>query len=135
MIFPGDNNSHETYVDEHMKDEIEPAEADHGETVLESNKNIVTPKTRIPRADRSVEVVKNASNMDSKAATDDLMERTENGWWMCKPCGKTMKVSSDLRRHVEIHIEGLSFDCQLCDKTFRSRIALNNHHRAIGHRK
>ena len=63
--------------------------------------------------------------MDAKAAVDDLVEKTENGW-MCKACGKTTKTS-DIRRHAEIHIEGLSFDCHLCGKTFRSRNILKHH--------
>ena len=82
----------------------------------------------VPQLTLWVSVVSNASNMESKAAVDDLVEKTENGW-MCKACGKksTSKSSSDIRRHAEIHIEGLSFDCQLCDRTFRSRNALKTH--------
>ena len=75
----------------------------------------------------------NASNMDAKAAVDDLVEKTENGY-TCKACGKTMKTL-DIRRHAEIHIEGLSYDCQLCDKTFRSRMALANHRQDIHRNK
>ena len=63
------------------------------------------------------------------SAVDELVEKIEEGW-RCKPCGKISKsntASSDIRRHAEIHIEGLSFDCQLCDKTFRSRHSLKNH--------
>ena len=73
-------------------------------------------------------VVSNSSNIDPKAAVDDLVEKTEDGW-RCKACGKisTSKTSSDIRRHAEMHIEGLSFDCQLCDKTFRSRQNLAKH--------
>ena len=65
-------------------------------------------------------------SIDAKAAVDDLVEKTTEGW-MCRTCGKITKISSDIRRHAESHIEGLSFSCQLCDKTFRSRRVLANH--------
>ena len=46
----------------------------------------------------------------------------------CVKCEKTAKISSDIRRHVEIHIEGLSFECPFnCGQTFRSRVRLMNH--------
>ena len=136
-LIGGDNNSDGTHTDEYIKEDVEPPHRQE-ETVLdkvEYNDKYVAPKKRLPRADRPVAVVSSASNTEAKAAVDDLVEKTENGY-RCKACGKmsTSKFSSDIRRHAEIHIEGLSFDCQLCDKTFRSRIALNNH-KLNNHRK
>ena len=43
-----------------------------------------------------------------------------------------MNVSRDLfnaKEHVETHFEGLSFPCQSCDYTFRTRNALRSHNR------
>merc|ERR1719418_421280 len=65
-------------------------------------------------------------SIDAKVAVDDLVEKTTEGW-MCRTCGKITKNSSDIRRHAESHIEGLSFSCQLCDKTFRSRNSMATH--------
>jgi len=48
----------------------------------------------------------------------------------------TRKKEEDLRnmrRHVEVHIDGLSYQCTLCDKTFRSKQALADHRRK-GHK-
>ena len=52
---------------------------------------------------------------------------SENGLFKCKVCGKTNSKKQNMQKHVEIHIEGLSFDCDLCNKTFRSRESLRNH--------
>ena len=82
-------------------------------------------KRRAPRAEKAVAVVSNSTNLDAKAAVDDLVEKTQEGW-RCKACGKTMKTL-DIRRHAEIHIEGLSYQCPLCDKTFRQRALLKSH--------
>ena len=135
-LIGGDTGEIDTETDISMKEDIESShtqETIYQESVLEDfedNEKLVAPAKRISKADRSVVVVSNASNMEAKAAVDDLVEKTENGW-MCKPCGKTTSnrktALSDLRRHAEIHIEGLSFDCQLCDKTFRSRNSFNSH--------
>ena len=46
----------------------------------------------------------------------------------CNKCERTARTSSDIRRHVEVHIEGLSFECPLnCGNTFRSRMQLKHH--------
>ena len=48
----------------------------------------------------------------------------------CTLCDKivTGSGSTNFRNHFERnHMEGISFECPNCDKTFRSRGALNNH--------
>ena len=120
-LIGGNIDSDESNVEDNIKEE-------HSQTGLDSLERGEVIQKRIPKSEKLLEVVSNASNMESTAAVDDLVEKTENGW-MCKACGKksTSKSSSDIRRHAEIHIEGLSFDCQLCDRTFRSRNALKTH--------
>ena len=130
-LIGGNKDSHEVKTDEYIKENFELSqtqEESSGETVplnVEDNDKYVAPRKRLPRSDKSVAVVSSASNLEAKAAVDDLVEKTENGY-MCKACGKTTKTL-DIRRHVEIHIEGLSFDCQFCEKSFRSRNVLNTH--------
>ena len=45
----------------------------------------------------------------------------------CKICNKLSRDFTDAQKHVEIHFDGLSFPCQSCGKTFRSRNALRQH--------
>ena len=47
--------------------------------------------------------------------------------WQCIICNRVSRDLSNAKEHVEVHIEGLSFSCQSCDKTFRSRNALRQH--------
>ena len=65
---------------------------------------------------------------EAKRAVDEIVMKIEDGW-MCKACNKTVKQSSQIRKHAETHIEGLSFPCQLCGNSFRSRIQLGDHKR------
>ena len=68
----------------------------------------------------------NLEEVDQKI--EELTDRI-NGVWTCKACGKTSQRKRDLGWHIETHLEGLSFSCSDCDKTFRSRSVLDHHKR------
>ena len=54
--------------------------------------------------------------------------RGEDGLYSCGYCDKSGgKNFYNMRNHVEIHIEGLSFPCQSCAKTFKTRNILARH--------
>ena len=56
------------------------------------------------------------------------IEKCVDGGYKCTLCGKVDKKQlGHLKNHIETHLDGLSFPCQLCGKTFRSRNALNIH--------
>ena len=60
----------------------------------------------------------------------ELIQKNPDGSVTCKVCGRISKstcAASDMGRHVEIHMEGLSFPCKSCNKTFRSRSFLRHH--------
>ena len=51
-----------------------------------------------------------------------------DGTFSCQICGKNSgKWLTHIKNHVETHLEGLSFNCPMCEKTFRSRNALSIH--------
>ena len=111
------------FKDEHMENTIEEFQ----ETV-ENVKLKIPPK---PRHEKIVvypnTLVNQLSSIDDvKAAVDELLER-DGELWICKTCEKSSRDKSNMKKHVEIHIEGLSFECQLCGQTFRSRDILSNH--------
>ena len=64
--------------------------------------------------------------IDAKIAEKMLKEN--DGTFSCLLCGKFgVKQRAQIKYHVETHLEGLSFPCQHCSKTFRSRNALHIH--------
>ena len=68
----------------------------------------------------------NIEELDHKI--NDMIEKVDGTMRRrCIPCGKLSRGSSDAREHAETHIEGLSFPCQYCEKTFRSRHSLKMH--------
>ena len=84
---------------------------------------------RSHKVDRTVSVIaQQGSNVyeEAKKAVDQLIMKVGDSW-VCKTCDKSAKTNCQIRKHAEIHIEGLSFPCQICGEAFRSRILLNNH--------
>ena len=111
--------------DEHMESAIKEDQ----ETV--ENVKLKSPKKLKPQYEKNyvhpTTLVNQMSSIDDvKAAVYELLE-CDGGSWICKTCGKSSSRKSDMNKHVEIHIEGLSFGCQLCGQTFRSRIKLYDH--------
>ena len=45
----------------------------------------------------------------------------------CKICDYARTKTDLLRKHVEIHITGLVFNCKFCEKQLRTSNQLNNH--------
>ena len=72
-----------------------------------------------------------SSKEELATKVSSMMERVtgEDGtnMWKCTVCGKTAKHKPGVSRHVEIHIEGLSFPCNICEQVFSSSSALRRH--------
>ena len=69
---------------------------------------------------------------DIRIRLDNLMERGDEHEqvWMCTVCGKESKgphSKTNLRGHIELHMEGLSYTCKVCGKISRSSRALGMH--------
>ena len=47
--------------------------------------------------------------------------------WICKTCGKRSVSKHNMRKHAEIHIDGLSFPCQYCDLSYKTRMSRDQH--------
>ena len=55
------------------------------------------------------------------------MYQEVDGGWSCLECSKIATNLSNMRKHVEIHLEGLSFNCNICRREFRLRNDLYKH--------
>ena len=80
----------------------------------------------------------NTENSEVGSMINDNLEELDGGHFRCKICGKDStgmtktkreNFKSNMRNHVETHIEGLSYSCELCGKEFRSKQSLCHHKR------
>ena len=94
-------------------------------------KEVSRKKEPSPRGEVALTVT-NATDSEAKRAVEDLVYK-EGDLWFCKACNKSSKHSGQIRWHVEIHIEGLSYPCPLCADSFRSRQSLSDHKRRQHH--
>ena len=58
---------------------------------------------------------------------NEFLVKMDSGNFKCTICGKEGNRSRNVKNHIETHMEGLSFPCGSCEKSFRSRIGLYNH--------
>ena len=51
----------------------------------------------------------------------------EGDYFKCSVCGNMTKEYSNMRRHIDVHIKGLSYECWLCNRTFSKMHSLARH--------
>ena len=107
---------------------------DNAQSNIENNLVAEIPRRKVQlntKVERSViplldnEITTNLEELDNKIL--EYIEKDPAGFWKCTVCGKMDKKTTNIKEHVEIHVEGLTFPCKYCEKSFRSRNILRNH--------
>merc|ERR1711936_267722 len=57
----------------------------------------------------------------------EMIEKTAEGKWKCRVCGKEATQKNQTMSHAETHIEGLSYTCHICTKPSLTRQNLRQH--------
>ena len=82
--------------------------------------------------DRSLKLHDDSSNNEVDEKFQELIVFADK-MFICTVCEKTMSHRGSMRRHLETHLTGLSYKCNICDKTFRLNNSLANH-KSLSHR-
>ena len=78
----------------------------------------------------------NGNQKEIDREVDKHIETSNDGNMKCTFCGKVDNVNgkskpstrrTNMRCHVESHLEGISYQCQFCEMTFTSRKACSMH--------
>ena len=93
-------------------------------------------KSFIEERRRKEEEKKTKKEKEINQQLSEYVIRGEDGLYSCGYCDKYKNIKNfyNMRKHVEIHIEGLSFPCQSCAQTFKTRNMLAKH-KHLQHRK
>ena len=83
------------------------------------------PPSRIQHCPSSVLINLSDNSLDAKI--DSLISSSGGGELVCLVCGKRSTVKQNMRNHVETHLEGVSFNCDICMKQYKTRNSLNVH--------
>ena len=62
--------------------------------------------------------------------TDEKLERiieNSQGLWKCNVCDKTSNWNSHILSHAETHIQGVKHSCNICMKTYPTRMGVKTH--------
>ena len=62
-----------------------------------------------------------------KEAVNKIVWKINSNHWMCSVCKQSFKESNALRKHAQIHIDGISLTCYECGKKFTTSTKLNVH--------
>ena len=123
-------NVHTDYKEE-IHSQTEPLYQGNGNEIVENdvhNDEYINSSSNIVK-EKSMKVAYpafEANNSEVKSRYEELIVR-ENSLLRCTVCEKVMKYPADMKRHLETHLTGLSYDCQFCGKIFRSVNAHRQH--------
>jgi len=121
-----DERKEETYTEENHKVKKEEISQPKSSTFRERQRPRKEPTEN--NKDSIVAVSVNQEELENvNEKLDEHIEKCEDGSYRCKLCGKTCGLMWTMRYHIETHMEGLSFNCPICQKSFRSRNSLAKH--------
>ena len=112
--------------------------SENEERKLVNNDDSYHPKksrqsVRVPYNDIKKIEVGSMTPEEIEVKIKELYQKVE-GIWRCLACDYTAKHNSQqVRRHIETHLDGLSYTCNACNKEFRTKPSLDEHNRKWCH--
>ena len=123
LVFDNDENETEEYIENScINNSFKPK-------IENLHPQEISTNTTFQLKCSPLKVVSVTNNFDLIEKRKELISRDESGTYTCIPCGKTGKDARNMNKHVEIHMEGLQYNCQLCDKVFRNKNMLYLHNK------
>ena len=85
-----------------------------------------TRKGRGPNKDSAVFNASSMTEEELKVKRKELYQKVDEAW-KCLACDYSTKDSSNIKKHIDKHIEGLSYKCTVCSKEFKTRDSRISH--------
>ena len=113
-------------IPKNVKENINNEHFEHEISNPESHEHEISDTVK----ERSLKVNQEAietNNLEMDSKFLELVVQDENKVYTCTLCNKKMTHKTNMKKHIETHMTGLSYPCNQCDKTFSSSNALNIH--------
>ena len=116
-----DQTERRTFVNQKQNDPERKASSNHFKSkpsLFEGT--MVMPYQQKPKLNSLIEPA-------TMAIIESMIEKRIDGIYCCTNCGYTSKNQGHMREHVEKHIDGLEYPCNVCNKIMRSSSSLRMH--------
>ena len=116
--------------------EVNVKETEHFNNIFNNKEtnfqDVYRPNTKSEGHERVIAKTSTDINPENITEVDEQIKqniiKNSDGTYFCQICGKNSgRHINNCRNHIETHLEGLSFNCPMCEKTFRSRNSLAMH--------
>ena len=89
------------------------------------------------KADTGTVVADYSTKKDLKMKLNSMMAKVENeeSKFKCSVCGRTTTGKNAMRKHIETHIDDLTYSCHQCNKVSRSSDGFRRHISREHHKK
>jgi len=118
-------------IQEELKPELVDTNKEYEEAYHSGQNNITNEETIVDSFDSLDDSVNEIAGMYTDKELDqqiaEMIEKTAEGKWKCRVCGKKLSNKQHTMRHAETHIEGSSYTCPMCSKTCSTRQYLRAH--------
>ena len=134
----GDDTKEE--IDTHNTPKEEFVQSNHEEPIVENKTSIHLEKNATKKKQESyVRTIATTNSFEDKNLINDqvfqYLEESSDGAYKCTFCGKTTSNSNShkagqkqhMMNHIETHMEGVTYNCPICQKSFRSKNSLSSH--------
>ena len=130
LLTPQSNQDTHEALNQNFEEDTE------NDTNLSFEAKLPTEKIVNRQINENVSIPEDSSMEDVKMKVLEYLEKVEGGNSRCKFCGiikRGKQPIQDMKKHIETHLVGISYSCQICWKQFRSSNSLSSH-QSIFHR-
>ena len=95
------------------------------------------PKDNISKQIKNTSIFKSLNSVEAKdfslgqefryKTLNEIIMKNKDNTWGCLQCGKIYNNRSAINSHVEFHIGGLTYECRMCLKKFKTSSSLSGH--------
>ena len=131
------NTETETHIENNIKQFNEDPihyKTTQEKQVAQMNDNAVNIRRNFSKTSAVEKIdVSSLNYKEIKAKVKELYEKFD-GVWNCLACDYTTTKGPNIGRHVETHLDGLCYSCNICSKEFRLRNSLSlSYHKSTCH--